>query len=87
MWRVIELTKDGESLSYSAFWSLRWVIGEQTLRWTGLGGIRTEREFRVCFPEDHPGAMDLISTGGPLWEGVETPPLIKELLAETTPGI
>jgi uncharacterized protein (TIGR03067 family) len=83
-WKVIERTYDGHTSSRRGDEEIRCLIGKEAFTWIPPRG---RVELRMSFPENQPGAIDLITTGGRLWEGLETTPLIKELLVETTPSI
>jgi uncharacterized protein (TIGR03067 family) len=83
-WRVIKVTHGGRATKRDLK-RRRCVIRGESMTGDFLFG--TYQEFRIRFPEDQPCAIDLISAGGPLWEGFETTPLIEELLVRITPAI
>jgi uncharacterized protein (TIGR03067 family) len=85
IWRVVETARAGHTRTHWEFGRRRCVIGRETI--TGDFPFGKCQEFRIRFPDHPPGAIDLISTGSGRWEGVETTPLIEELLVEITPAI
>lgn len=82
-WKVTGVTDNGSPLSSDSIRGIRCVIDGGLLTWTCLD---RKEKYRVEFSQGKGGGIDLVRPLG-RWEGVETTPLIRELLNEVILGI
>ena len=82
VWLVDEACRDGKPAQDVV--GPRWTVTGEKLTWITPNG---QERFRIRFLPGQPEAIDLIGTRPAKWDGVETTPLIEELLIQTIPAI